>query len=116
MLRPDRAARLSELTYAQLVRTLELRGSSGMRRAKPGSIFTSTAFACPKRFRFMMTRYAITITDDESDPGEQRFITMGVGAMGRLPVVVYSWRADNTRITSARLAEAHEREQYEAER
>lgn len=63
-----------------------------------------------------MTRYAITITDDESDPGEQRFITMGVGAMGRLLVVVYSWRADNIRIISARLAEAHEREQYEAER
>jgi uncharacterized protein len=32
--------------------------------------------------------YAITITDDESDPGEQRFITLGMGALGRLLVVV----------------------------
>jgi uncharacterized protein len=60
--------------------------------------------------------YAITIADDESDPDEQRFVTMGVGAMGRLLVVVYSWRHDNIRIISARPAEAHEREQYEAER
>jgi uncharacterized DUF497 family protein len=58
---------------------------------------------------------AITITDDESDPDEQRFVAMGLGAMGRL-LVVYSWRGDNIRIISARPAEAHEREQYEAER
>jgi len=60
--------------------------------------------------------YAITITDDESDPDEQPFITMGMGAMGRLLVVVYTWRGGNIRIISARPAEAHEREQYEAER
>jgi len=32
-----------------------------------------------------------------------------------LLVVVYSWRGDNIRIISARPAEAHEREQYEAQ-
>jgi uncharacterized DUF497 family protein len=26
--------------------------------------------------------YAITITDEESDPNEQRFITLGMGAAG----------------------------------
>jgi uncharacterized DUF497 family protein len=56
-----------------------------------------------------------TLTDDVSDPDEQRFVTMGMGAMGRLLVVVYSWRGDNIRIISARPAEAHEREQYEAQ-
>lgn len=35
--------------------------------------------------------YAITITDDESDPGEQRFVTLGMGGAGRLLVVVYTW-------------------------
>ena len=60
--------------------------------------------------------YAITITDDESDPDEQRFVTMGMGGMGRLLVVVYSWRGGNIRIISARPAEAHESQQYEAER
>jgi uncharacterized protein len=32
---------------------------------------------------------AITITDDESDPVEQRFVTPGAGALGRILVVVY---------------------------
>jgi uncharacterized DUF497 family protein len=60
--------------------------------------------------------HAITITDDESDPEEQRFVTLAMGAMGRLLVVVYTWRGENIRIISARLAEAHEHEQYEAQR
>src|ERR1051326_2023924 len=38
---------------------------------------------------------AITITDDESDPDEQRFVTLGMGATGRLLVVVYTWRGEN---------------------
>jgi hypothetical protein len=57
----------------------------------------------------------ITIMDEESDPGEQRFVTLGMGAAGRLLVVVYTWRAENIRIISARPAEAHEREACEAE-
>ena len=60
--------------------------------------------------------YAITIADDESDPGERRLVTIGIGAKGRLLVVVYTWRGENVRIISARPAEAHERERYEEER
>ena len=60
--------------------------------------------------------YGITITDDVSDPSEQRFVTVGMGAAGRLLVVVYAWRGENIRIISARPAEPHEREEYEAER
>lgn len=59
---------------------------------------------------------AITVADDKSDPNEQRFVTLGVGAMGRLLVVVYTWRGENIRIISARPGEAREREQFEAER
>lgn len=58
----------------------------------------------------------VTIPDDESDPHEQRFVILGIGAMGRLLVVVYTWQGEDIRIISARAAEAHEREQYEAER
>jgi len=54
--------------------------------------------------------------DDESDPDEQRFLTLGIGAAGRLLVVAYTWRGKNIRIISVRPAEAHEREEYEAER
>lgn len=57
--------------------------------------------------------YAITIADDEADPTEQRFVSIGTGALGRVLVVVYTYRGDNTRIISARLAAAHERHGYE---
>ena len=60
--------------------------------------------------------YAITITDDESDPEEQRFVSIGTGAKERVLVVVYSYRDKKIRIISARLAEAHERRQYEEAR
>ena len=66
-----------------------------------------------KPFRSLDDSHAITITDDESDPGEQRFVTLGMGAAGRLLVVVYTYRGENIRIISARPAEPHEREQYE---
>ncbi|MBL8290957.1 MAG: BrnT family toxin [Bryobacterales bacterium] len=83
---------------------------------KAGINFRKHGVRMPEAIPVFDDPHAITITDDESDPGEQRFITIGVGAMGRLLVVVYSWRADNILIISARPAEAHEREQYEAER
>jgi uncharacterized DUF497 family protein len=59
---------------------------------------------------------AITIADDESDPGEQRFVSIGTGVKGRVLVVVYSYRGRNIRIISARLAEPRERSQYEESR
>jgi uncharacterized protein len=90
--------------------------SSGTKKAKPESTFANTASACQKSFPVLDDPSAITIIDDESDPGEQRFITLGMGALGRLLVVVYTWRDDNIRIISARPAEAHEREEYEVER
>ena len=57
--------------------------------------------------------YAITIADDESEPFEKRFISMGRGALGRVLVIVYTYRDDNIRIISARLAMPHERADYE---
>jgi uncharacterized protein len=60
--------------------------------------------------------YAITISDVESDPGEPRFVSLGVGAKGRVLVVVYCYRQQNIRIISARKAEPHERDQYEGNR
>lgn len=60
--------------------------------------------------------YAITISDDESDPDEQRFISVGTGVKERVLVVVYSHRDENMRIISARLAETHERSQYKESR
>jgi uncharacterized DUF497 family protein len=84
--------------------------------SKAGMNFRKHGVRMPEAIPVFDDPYAITITDDESDPEEQRFVTIGTGAIGRLLVVVYSWRGESIRIISARPADAHEREQYEAER
>lgn len=59
---------------------------------------------------------ALTMTDEDSDPDEQRFVSLGSGAKERVLVVVYSYRGEAIRIISARPAEPHERKQYEESR
>ena len=83
--------------------------------SKDGINYRKHGVRMPEAIPVLDDPYAITITDDESDPHEQRFVTLGTGAMGRLLVVVYTWRGENIRIISARAAEAHENEQYEAQ-
>lgn len=56
-----------------------------------------------------------TTIADESDSSEQRFVTLGVDAFARVLAVVYTYRGENIRIISARPAERHEREKYEAQ-
>ena len=84
--------------------------------SKAGTNFRKHGVRMPEAIPVFDDPYAITITDDVSDPSEERFVTLGMGAAGRLLVVVYTWRDENIRIISARPGEAHEREQYEAER
>jgi len=55
---------------------------------------------------------AITVPDDETAE-EERFVTIGRDAFGRLLVVVYTWRSENIRVISARKATKRERESYE---
>jgi uncharacterized DUF497 family protein len=57
---------------------------------------------------------AITIRNDDED--EERYVTIGMDALGRVLVVVYTWRSDRPRLISARPATAHERRQYEGKR
>lgn len=57
---------------------------------------------------------AITILDDGGD--EERFITLGADALGRLVIVVFAWRDRRIRLISARRATAHERTRYEERR
>ena len=58
---------------------------------------------------------AITIPGDSSDD-EDRFVTLGMDALGRVLVVVYTWREDRPRLISARKATRLERRQYERAR
>ena len=83
---------------------------------KAGINFRKHGVRMPEAIPVFDDPYAITIPDEESDPGEQRFVTLGMGAAGRLLVVVYTWRGENIRIISVRPGEAHERGEYEAER
>jgi uncharacterized DUF497 family protein len=53
---------------------------------------------------------AITIEDHDAD--EERFIRLGMDAMGRILVVSYTWREKRVRIISARPATPRQREQY----
>lgn len=56
---------------------------------------------------------ALTLRDPFSDD-EDRMITLGRDAAGRLLVVVYTWRGERARLISARPATRRERSQYEA--
>ncbi len=57
---------------------------------------------------------ALTIRDDSED--DERFVTMGADALGRVLVVAYAWPGDEPRIISARKATRSERRQYESKR
>jgi uncharacterized DUF497 family protein len=47
---------------------------------------------------------------------EQRFATMGMDALGRALVVVYTWRGERVRLISARRTTAGQRRQDEEAR
>jgi uncharacterized DUF497 family protein len=55
---------------------------------------------------------ALTIRDPLSDE-EERWITLGSDAAGRVLVVVYTWRGNDVRLISGRRATRRERKQYE---
>lgn len=55
---------------------------------------------------------ALTREDDDSD-NEQRFVSIGLDALSRLLVVVYTYRSADIRLISARRANSKERKQYE---
>lgn len=55
---------------------------------------------------------ALSMRDPYSED-EERWLTLGMDSLGRLLVVVYTWRGDTVRLISARQATPHERRQYE---
>ena len=55
---------------------------------------------------------AVTMRDLYSER-EERFVTLGSDPIGRLLVVVYTWRGERARLISAREATSKERREYE---
>jgi uncharacterized protein len=58
--------------------------------------------------------FAVEYTDDRMDYGEDRFIHIGMAA-GQLLTVVFTERADSTRIISARRSTKYEEELYNSQ-
>ena len=56
---------------------------------------------------------AVTIEDPDSR-SEQRFVTLGVDALGRLLVIIHIQREERTRLISARKASRGEADRYHA--
>jgi uncharacterized protein len=63
---------------------------------------------------------SVSVLDDDAaltipgeHPTEDRFVTIGRDAFGRILVVVYTYRRDEIRIISARKATQQERNTYE---
>ena len=56
----------------------------------------------------------LTVPEHHAD--EDRFVTVGVDALGRILVVAYAWRGDEVRLISARKATPSERRHYERKR
>jgi len=64
---------------------------------------------------FAVFEDACALTLDQMVNGEERHVTIGMDAFGRVLVVVYTWRGDIIRIISARKATRSEVRQYESE-
>jgi uncharacterized DUF497 family protein len=73
--------------------------------AKHGVHFADSVIA-------LQDELALTISDPDAQ-GEDRFISMGLDAYGRLLVSVFAMRADVIRIISSRKASKRERARYE---
>lgn len=56
---------------------------------------------------------AVTVSDPDHSTGEERLLTIGLSAIGKLTVVCHIEQGDTIRIISARRATAHERKDYE---
>lgn len=56
--------------------------------------------------------FALTLKDSSTDE-EERWISVGLDSLGRVLVLVYTWRSDHIRLISARPATPRERKQYE---
>jgi hypothetical protein len=59
---------------------------------------------------------ALTMPDQLTAVDEQRMLTVGQDALGRILVVAYTWRDECIRLISARKATRAERRQYRERR
>jgi len=80
-------------------------------KAKAGKNETKHKISFADTFGVFEDPHALTL--DQVVDGEERHVTIGMDAFGRVLVVVYAWRGETIRIISARKALRHEVKQYE---
>ena len=56
------------------------------------------------------------LTEPDATTSEERFKTLGTDFLGRVVVVVYTYRGENIRLISARKARPRQRKTYERKR
>jgi uncharacterized DUF497 family protein len=96
--------------YAQMCIYLTLSYEWDPAKARANFVKHGVRFADP--VTVLEDDLALTMRDPSSDE-EERWITLGRNSLGRLIVVIYTWRRDNVRLISARPATAREKSQYE---
>jgi uncharacterized protein len=79
---------------------------------KAQSNFRKHGVHCADAVAVLEDELAVTIRDPRMAQ-EERWITIGMDALGRLIVVVWTWRRNRIRVISARGATAAERTNYE---
>jgi hypothetical protein len=94
---------MHECTYNYLVDVEWDPRKAAANRRKHGVDFADASTA-------LHDEWALTL--GEAHPGEERFVTLAMDALGRVLVVVYTWRSERVRLISARLATRGEQRQY----
>jgi uncharacterized DUF497 family protein len=102
--------RLVELAFCVLLYIQLMRYDWNLAKAKANLLKHGVDFA--DTVVVLEDDVAMTIKDPDYDD-EDRFITLGTDSLGRLLVVVYTWRDNRIRIMSARRATRRERRDYE---
>lgn len=78
--------------------------------AKADANFAKHGVRFPEVSGAFLDERGVTMLDEF--PDEERYITIGMDTLGRLIVVVYTWRGDSIRVISARKATRTERRLY----
>jgi uncharacterized DUF497 family protein len=80
-------------------------------RRKQAANFKKHGIEFAHAFAVFTDPLAITIPDPDAE--EERFMTTGADALGRVLSVIYTWRGNAIRLISARRATRKERRKYE---
>ena len=96
----------SSVVYNRTYVLIEWDPSKARLNARKHGISFAEAVAC------LEDEGALTMRDPFSGD-EERWVAMGLDVLGRVLVVVYTWRGERVRLISARKATARERRRYE---